>query len=354
MYSNTEHKVIVDGGWGDRPANTMMVDQLAHSLPYVKPEEGFSYGMYPPTSTQHRSLENIVKQSSVMVRPPVDVLATYVNTSDKRSLKADLLDAHEKLLTKRRFSSTSSVLSVEARDKSGESSGGEWGWFADIDSSSESSDMLPSLRRKYSNDQTRKVPDGHVLCDESENPRITAAHKTFAWREDEEDGGEKKIVSAAISIPKFRIVQSKNGSDRHAQYQVTLKLGNSFFTDWRRYSEFANLIKEVDPAVYQRTHLAWRNIDSRWFNRLEPSYLHRKCITLENFLRELMYESLDPTVLLNFLGGSASKVHVKCDHTRPSAQLPKDLRPPQPQEERELFEKLWAENFKRSQVENST
>ena len=510
----------------------------------------------------HRSMENITQYISTnqgRVRPPVDVIATYVNTSDKRALKKDLLQAQLRLDHRRAKSSSSSsssknthngppapspgrlsspvpggnkktvadddegrgnkktvalddaldllFVSTEHDDVSMEgvstidddeskhpqpesgSQGnddhdevetqppnpnalsmmmnnmkfnngplsnrepsGEWGWFADIDSSCESIvghfestavTALPSMRRAFSNSQIQssesageprvlgsRASTNHVLCNESENTRITAAHKTFAWHEESSDDlmtlltadethdddddvrplvvvvdpqerhlsaqaqapprkpvssqntktktKTKKIVSAACSIPKFRIVQSKTGADRHAEYLVTFKLGTSYYADWRRYSEFQAITKIVDVALFPRTHVVWKQIDTRWFNRLEPSYLHRKCIALEGFVRELMYESLDPSILLSFLGGDAGKINnakpavepglekrpgpvtedldgrvhrlTTTTSSRPSAQLPKDLRPPQPAKEREMMEKLWAENFKRSMV----
>ena len=64
----------------------------------------------------------------------------------------------------------------------------------------------------------------------------------------------------------------------------------------------------------------------------------------------------DPSLLLGFLGGSAARVNTPSVPTsqpvngvekRPAAQLPKHLRPTQPTQERELFEKVWTENFKR-------
>jgi hypothetical protein len=233
----------------------------------------------------------------------------------------------------------------------------EWGWFADIDSSSESwgggDGSIHSLRRRLSADLGLiDVGNVHVLGDEQTNTRITAAHKTFTIVTE----GNSKVVSATVSIPKFRIVQSRSGADRHAQYLITLMLGKELYADWRRYSEFGELVKTLDEKRYTRTQDAWAGIETRWFNRLEPSYLHQKCITLENFMRELMYESNEPTVLINFLGGYLGKVNARPTDPvayRPSAQLPKELRPPQPQHERELFEKMWAENFKRSHVEYS-
>lgn len=231
----------------------------------------------------------------------------------------------------------------------------DWGWFADIDSSGESwgggDTSTYSLRRKMSADLGLLDLNGSldVLGDEQTNTRITAAHKTFTVNTD----GIPKVVSASISIPKFRIVQSRAGADRHAQYLITLKLGKELYADWRRYSEFGELAKKLPVERHPRTLEAWRGIETRWFNRLEPSYLHQKCITLENFLRELMYESSEPAVLLDFLGGFMGKVNSRpADPVayRPGAQLPKELRPPQPKHERELFEKMWAENFKRSHV----
>lgn len=232
----------------------------------------------------------------------------------------------------------------------------EWGWFADIDSSSESwggDGSVHSLRRRLSADLGLiDVGNVHVLGDEQTNTRNTAAHKTFTIVTE----GNSKVVSATVSIPKFRIVQSRAGADRHAQYLITLMLGKELYADWRRYSEFGELVKTLDQTRYTRTQDAWAGIETRWFNRLEPSYLHQKCITLENFMRELMYESNEPTVLINFLGGYMGKVNARPTDPvghRPAAQLPKELRPPQPQHERELFEKMWAENFKRSHVDYS-
>lgn len=210
---------------------------------------------------------------------------------------------------------------------------------------------MQSLRRKLSV-ELGLVDSGnavHVLGDEQANTRITAAHKTFTIVID----GKQKVVSGTISIPKFRIVQSRSGTDRHAQYLITFKLGKDFYADWRRYSEFGELAKTLPIDKYERTLSAWKSIDTRWFNRLEPSYLHQKCITLENFMRELMYESSEAVVLINFLGGFLGKVNTRPTNPieyRPSAQLPKEMRPPQPRHERELFERMWAENFKRSCV----
>lgn len=233
----------------------------------------------------------------------------------------------------------------------------EWGWFADIDSSSESwgggDGSIQSLRRRLSADLgIIDVANAvHVLGDEQTNTRLTAAHKTFNIVGDD---GNSRVVSSTISIPKFRIVQSRSGSDRHAQYLITFQLGKELYADWRRYSEFGELAKKLPTDGYPRTQEAWRSIDTRWFNRLEPSYLHQKCITLENFMRELMYESNDPSQLIDFLGGFMGKVNARPTDPiafRPSAQLPKELRPPQPRHERELFEKMWEENFKRSRVD---
>ncbi|GLE01996.1 hypothetical protein PINS_up010834 [Pythium insidiosum] len=286
-------------------------------------------------------------------RPAVDVIATYMNTVDNRSaVKADLLRSHAHLSSPR-----SGMSRIRSSSTSKEGSA-EWGWFADIDSSSESwggDGSITALRRKASCDLSGngEFNSLHVLGDEQTNTRITAAHKTFTIVAD----GKSRVVSATVSIPKFRIVQSRSGSDRHAQYLITLKLGKDLYADWRRYSEFGELVKKLDAERYKRSLLAWRNIDTRWFNRLEPSYLHQKCITLENFMRELMYESNEPTLLLDFVGGYLAKVNTRpTDPTayRPAAQLPKEMRPPQPKHERELFEKLWAENFKRSRVDYSS
>ncbi|ETW05359.1 hypothetical protein H310_04291 [Aphanomyces invadans] len=298
-------------------------------------------------------------------RTPIDVIATYMNSSDSRlNLKGTADHAHLSMRhsesaqahfspmiqptsapasLQRKRSTSNALHSALSRDSSA-----EWGWFADIDSSGESfgdNSITSLLRRKFSIDTGGA--NEHIIHDEQHSTsRMTAALKTFPGL----DGGDK-VQTAAVSIPKFRIVQSRAGSDRHAEYLVTFKLGREFHADWRRYSEFAEIVKKVDVYRFPRAMAAWRKIDNRWFNRLEPSYLHNKCIALEVFLRDLMYELTVPDVLIDFIG----ERNVNCKPLdasggRPSAQLPKEMRPKQPQEERELFEKLWAENFARSAV----
>ncbi|DAZ99331.1 TPA: hypothetical protein N0F65_005182 [Lagenidium giganteum] len=285
-------------------------------------------------------------------RQPVDVIATYMNTpSDSRSNKSDLLRSHAHFPSPRTGAPLSRTRSSSTQSREGSA---DWGWFADIDSSSESWGGENSWKRKLSADLGMLDGAGAVcvLGDEQANLRLTAAHKTYTISTD----GKSKVVSATVSILKFRIVQARSGGDRHAQYLVTLKLGKDLYADWRRYSEFGELTKKLDSERYTRTLEAWKGIDTRWFNRLEPSYLHQKCITLENFMRELMYESNDPTILIDFLGGYLATVNTRPSDpvtSRPGAQLPKEMRPPQPRHERELFEKMWAENFKRSRVKYS-
>uniref|UniRef100_M4BUL2 PX domain-containing protein n=1 Tax=Hyaloperonospora arabidopsidis (strain Emoy2) TaxID=559515 RepID=M4BUL2_HYAAE len=286
--------------------------------------------------------------------PAVDVIATYMNTCDQRTVKLELMRAHARFASSREGGPSTRTRTSSMVSKEGSA---EWGWFADIDSSSESrgnDGSVHSLRRRLSADLGLvDVGNVHVLGDEQTNTRNTAAHKTFTIVTE----GNGKVVSATVSIPKFRIVQSRSGSDRHAQYLITLLLGKELYADWRRYSEFGELVKTLDEKRYTRTQDVWAGIETRWFNRLEPSYLHQKCITLENFMRELMYESNEPTLLINFLGGYLGKVNARPTDPvayRPAAQLPKELRPPQPRHERELFEKMWAENFQRSRVDYST
>ncbi|CAI5746579.1 unnamed protein product [Peronospora destructor] len=311
------------------------------------------HGNKLPTSLSYSVPPTTMVTTTPRGRPAVDVIATYMNTCDQRTVKSELMRAHAHFASPR-GGPPSRIRSSSLMSREGSA---EWGWFADIDSSSESwggDGSIHSLRRRLSADLGLiDVGNVHVLGDEQTNTRITAAHKTFTIVTE----GNGKVVSATVSIPKFRIVQSRSGADRHAQYLITLMLGKELYADWRRYSEFGELVKTLDEKRYTRTQDAWAGIETRWFNRLEPSYLHQKCITLENFMRELMYESNKPTVLINFLGGYLGKVNARPMDSvafRPAAQLPKELRPPQPQHERELFEKMWAENFKRSHVDYAT
>ncbi|RHY06497.1 hypothetical protein DYB25_008968 [Aphanomyces astaci] len=266
-------------------------------------------------------------------RTPIDVIATYMNSSDTRLNNKGAATDHGGHLSMRHSESAQAHFSPIPQPASAPASlqrkrsnsithhalsrdsSAEWGWFADIDSSGESfgdNSITSLLRRKFSIDSGGG--NEHIIHDEQHSTsRMTAALKTFPG-----DSGDK-VQTAAVSIPKFRIVQSRAGADRHAEYLVTFKLD---------YNDQTNR-----------------------FNRLEPSYLHNKCIALEVFLRDLMYELTVPDVLIDFIGERAINCKpLDASGGRPSAQLPKEMRPKQPQEERELFEKLWAENFARSAV----
>ncbi|CAK4717274.1 unnamed protein product [Aphanomyces euteiches] len=307
------------------------------------------------TSDGRLSTGNMDKNT---VRTPIDVIATYMNSSDTRlnmktaDMRASMRHSESAQSTISPMTQPTSAPASLQRKRSGSinnamsrDSSAEWGWFADIDSSGESfgeNSITNLLRRKLS------IEGGlneHIIHDEQHSTsRMTAALKTFP------SADSAKVQTAAISIPKFRIVQSRAGSDRHAEYLVTFKLGREYHADWRRYSEFCEIVKKLDAYQYPRAMSAWRSIDNRWFNRLEPSYLHKKCVALEVFLRDLMYELTVPDILIQFIGEPINSRPLDASGGRPSAQLPKELRPKQPQEERELFEKLWAENFKRSAV----
>uniref|UniRef100_H3GT61 PX domain-containing protein n=1 Tax=Phytophthora ramorum TaxID=164328 RepID=H3GT61_PHYRM len=311
-----------------RPADDDLQQLTVQSLPYVKCRESvsavFSFDSAArrrvslasnatsdtansspehadkfPTSLSYSVPSTAIVTNTPRGRPAVDVIATYMNTCDQRTVKSELMRAHAHFASPR-GGPPSRIRSSSIMSKEGSA---EWGWFADIDSSSESwggDGSIHSLRRRLSADLGLiDVGNVHVLGDEQTNTRITAAHKTFTIVTE----GNSKVVSATVSIPKFRIVQSRSGADRHAQYLITLMLGKELYADWRRYSEFGELVKTLDEKRYTRTQDAWAGIETRWFNRLEPSYLHQKCITLENFMRELMYESNEPNVLINFLGG---------------------------------------------------
>ncbi|KAG9407581.1 hypothetical protein AC1031_002293 [Aphanomyces cochlioides] len=221
------------------------------------------------TSDGRLSTGNMDKNT---VRTPIDVIATYMNSSDTRlnmktaDMRASMRHSESAQSTISPMTQPTSAPASLQRKRSGSintamsrDSSAEWGWFADIDSSGESfgeNSITNLLRRKLS------IEGGlneHIIHDEQHSTsRMTAALKTFP------SADSAKVQTAAISIPKFRIVQSRAGSDRHAEYLVTFKLGREYHADWRRYSEFCEIVKKLDAYQYPRAMSAWRSIDNRW------------------------------------------------------------------------------------------
>ena len=64
-------------------------------------------------------------------------------------------------------------------------------------------------------------------------------------------------------------------------------------------------MKEEDDVLYNNSLVSWQCITSKqkWFGRcLEPNYVSLKCHLLERFLHDVLFESLHPLYIYEFLG----------------------------------------------------
>ncbi|POM78293.1 Ring u-box domain containing hypothetical protein [Phytophthora palmivora] len=219
-------------------------------------------------------------------------------------------------MTKDRLTSSSEAtyLPEDDEDNRTEDAGYEWGWFEDFDEGDDVSDdgfstgsgmfyssrrslptfpasasmqslTTPMLNREMSGtfDMCRTFPPLREVYDtpyhQSKYPwiRVLPSHRHIA---------------AKIQIRSFRIVEAKGSGAQHAEYLIEMQLDGRYFSRWRRFSEIYRFVCSLDRNQFRQTMVAWQPIDanSRWFNRLELSYLHKRCRMLEEFAHALLVE----------------------------------------------------------------
>jgi hypothetical protein len=215
-------------------------------------------------------------------------------------------------LTKDRLTSSSEATYLPEDDddnQTEDTNGYEWGWFEDFDEgddvsddgfSAETSDMFYSARRSL---PTFPTSDTSML-----NQDLASTFdmcRTFPpLREDYDTPYQQskypwlrmlpshRHIAAKIQIRSFRIVEAKGSKAQHAEYLIEMQLDGRYFSRWRRFSEIYRFVCSLDPNQYRQTMVAWQPVDanSRWFNRLELSYLHKRCRLLEEFAHALLVE----------------------------------------------------------------
>ncbi|POM67489.1 Ring u-box domain containing hypothetical protein, partial [Phytophthora palmivora] len=219
-------------------------------------------------------------------------------------------------MTKDRLTSSSEAtyLPEDDEDNRTEDAGYEWGWFEDFDEGDDVSDdgfstgsgmfyssrrslptfpasasmqslTTPMLNREMSGtfDMCRTFPPLREVYDtpyhQSKYPwmRVLPSHRHIA---------------AKIQIRSFRIVEAKGSGAQHAEYLIEMQLDGRYFSRWRRFSEIYRFVCSLGRNQFRQTMVAWQPIDanSRWFNRLELSYLHKRCRMLEEFAHALLVE----------------------------------------------------------------
>ncbi|KUF87952.1 RING-H2 finger protein ATL60 [Phytophthora nicotianae] len=184
-------------------------------------------------------------------------------------------------MTKDRLTSSSEAtcLPEDEEDNRTEDAGYDWGWFEDFDDTDDVSDNSSEINF----DMCRTFPPLHEAYD-------TPYHQSkYSWLR---VLPSHRHIAANIQIRSFRIVEAKNSKAQHAEYLIEMQLDGRYFSRWRRFSEIYRFVCTLDQNRFRQTLAAWQPLDanSRWFNRLELSYLHKRCRMLEEFAHALLIE----------------------------------------------------------------
>lgn len=114
--------------------------------------------------------------------------------------------------------------------------------------------------------------------------------KTFAW-----------------ALGGVRLVQARGGG-QHAEFQVIACMGNpeDVRSIWLRYSAFQRLSEFTQGRGFEKSEGVWSHVKKtqRIFRCLEKSYLQCKSHLLERYLRQVLFDSCRPDIILAFVDGS--------------------------------------------------
>lgn len=150
----------------------------------------------------------------------------------------------------------------------------------------------------------------------------TTVSKSFTKKKD------KAVISGndsvSVSVASYRVVQSKKHG-KYAQYLIIYCEGS--FRDtvgvWKRYKDFDDLSRKIskshdecsiNPFAIRSENgceedlpnalASWRLLKKRqrWYRCLDAGYLSLKVFLLERFLHDILFESIDPRLLRDFVG----------------------------------------------------
>lgn len=219
-------------------------------------------------------------------------------------------------MSKDRLTSSSVATSFpeDDEDNLSDDTGYDWGWFEDFDEGDDvldhrnstfsrtiqaSSGAQPmtthTLDREVSFDMCRTFPPLHEAYD------VPYHQSKHSWMR---VLPSHRHIAAKIQIRSFRIVESSASKAQHAEYLIEIQLDGRYFSHWRRFSEIYRFICSLDPNRFRQSLAAWQPLQatSRWFNRLELTYLHKRCRMLEEFAHALLIECSNAHPIAEFLG----------------------------------------------------
>jgi hypothetical protein len=107
-----------------------------------------------------------------------------------------------------------------------------------------------------------------------------------------------------VSLQGFRIVQTHMGE--RAEFLLSVDINGSNFKLWKRFSSFEKFAEMLKSSknLHEDIIMSWLNVINHkdWFRNLSISYLIKKTLRLELFLRAVVFHLECPLNFLSFLG----------------------------------------------------
>lgn len=117
--------------------------------------------------------------------------------------------------------------------------------------------------------------------------------------------------NVTLQIPKYRTHLCDEDRRVYAEYMLLVKVDARTFGIWKRFSDFKVLASNVQTQSkssgnlrrFRKTIFSWEYLVSkqRWFRCVDKDYIRQKCILLERFMHELLFESATSDLILSFL-----------------------------------------------------
>jgi hypothetical protein len=118
----------------------------------------------------------------------------------------------------------------------------------------------------------------------------------------------KSHLSARIQVRSFRIRFLDAAKQQGvAEYLLDLQLNNDrqyHITRWKRSSSIDRFVQsKLNRVSFPKSLQAWKEVTTfcRWFNRLEITYLEKKCALIHQFTQKLLYECASIHEIADFL-----------------------------------------------------
>ena len=115
---------------------------------------------------------------------------------------------------------------------------------------------------------------------------------------------EEIYQNLIVSMQGFRIIQTHMGE--RAEFLLSVDINGSHFKLWKRFSSFEKFYEmiKISKNLHEDILMSWLNVINHkdWCRNLSISYLIKKTLRLELFLRAVVFHLDCPLNFLAFLG----------------------------------------------------